>query len=177
MTAQPPLLACRIQTQTTALWDWLRKWALNCWMKTRYRSPAPATWRLRQQDIQRWLKPAKCGISAAPSSAIFVSAVSCLSQRSRILLCGCGFRAGSPSENFSTCSYATAFSAFSSCCPCHRQRPGNRLLQCPHFTGDRLHPYAEAVAIRGKYIVAVGNTADLRKHQQNASWVDLQGGF
>ena len=46
------------------------------------------------------------------------------------------------------------------------------------FTGDRLHPYAEAVAIRGKYIVAVGNSADLRKQvSKNASWVDLQGGF
>jgi predicted amidohydrolase YtcJ len=44
------------------------------------------------------------------------------------------------------------------------------------FTGDSLHPYAEAVAIRGDKIVAVGTRAEAsRAVSNNANAVDLKG--
>ena len=44
------------------------------------------------------------------------------------------------------------------------------------FTGDEQNPYAEAVAIRGDRIVAVGNLPEVAKSvSQNANRVDLEG--
>ncbi|MGB9236501.1 MAG: amidohydrolase [Terriglobales bacterium] len=44
------------------------------------------------------------------------------------------------------------------------------------FTGDAQHPYAEAVAIRGDAIIAVGNLAEVVKAASpNAEGIDLQG--
>jgi predicted amidohydrolase YtcJ len=46
------------------------------------------------------------------------------------------------------------------------------------FTADREHPYAEAVAIRGDKIVAVGNRAEVSKAVgSSAESVDLKGNF
>ena len=44
------------------------------------------------------------------------------------------------------------------------------------FTGDEQNPYAEAVAIRGEQIVAVGSLPEVAKSvSQNANRVDLEG--
>jgi predicted amidohydrolase YtcJ len=46
------------------------------------------------------------------------------------------------------------------------------------FTGDPEHPYAEAVAIRGDMIVAVGNRGEVSKvAATNAELIDLKGNF
>jgi len=46
------------------------------------------------------------------------------------------------------------------------------------FTGDPEHPYAEAVAIRGDKIVAVGNRGDVSKAvASDAKFIDLKGKF
>jgi predicted amidohydrolase YtcJ len=46
------------------------------------------------------------------------------------------------------------------------------------FTADRDHPFAEAIAIKGKWIVAVGNYDDVRRSVGiNAEQIDLGGGF
>jgi len=46
------------------------------------------------------------------------------------------------------------------------------------FTGEPEHPYAEAVAIRGDRIVAVGNRGDVSKAVgSNAKFIDLRGDF
>ena len=46
------------------------------------------------------------------------------------------------------------------------------------FTGEPDHPYAEAVAIRGDKIVAVGNRGDVAKAvASDAKFVDLKGNF
>ena len=42
------------------------------------------------------------------------------------------------------------------------------------FTADRAHPFAEAVATRGKWIVAVGNYNDVKRSvSKNAQQIDL----
>ena len=44
------------------------------------------------------------------------------------------------------------------------------------FTGDPQNPYAEAVAIRGDKIVAVGNLPEVAKSvSENAERIDLKG--
>ena len=46
------------------------------------------------------------------------------------------------------------------------------------FTADREHPFAEAIAIKGKWIVAVGNYEDVRRSVGiNAPQIDLGGSF
>lgn len=46
------------------------------------------------------------------------------------------------------------------------------------FTGEPDHPYAEAVAVRGDKIVAVGNRGDVVKNVSNsAEMIDLKGNF
>lgn len=46
------------------------------------------------------------------------------------------------------------------------------------FTGNRQHPYAEAVAIDGNKITAAGNYNDIKKiSKPNSEWIDMQGGF
>jgi len=46
------------------------------------------------------------------------------------------------------------------------------------FTGDRTHPFAEAIAIKAKWIIAVGNYEDVRRSvSKNAEQVDLGGSF
>ncbi len=46
------------------------------------------------------------------------------------------------------------------------------------FTADVKNPYAEAIAIRGTTIVAVGTSAEVKsKVGDDASWTDLNGGF
>jgi predicted amidohydrolase YtcJ len=46
------------------------------------------------------------------------------------------------------------------------------------FTADRAHPFAEAVATRGKWIVAVGNYNDVKRSvSKNAQQIDLGGSF
>jgi len=46
------------------------------------------------------------------------------------------------------------------------------------FTGEPEHPYAEAVAIRGDKIVAVGNRGDVSKAvASDAKFIDLKGKF
>jgi predicted amidohydrolase YtcJ len=49
-------------------------------------------------------------------------------------------------------------------------------FQAKIFTGDEQNPYAEAVAIRGDQIVAVGSFPEVAKSvSQNANRVDLEG--
>src|SRR5262245_8593804 len=44
------------------------------------------------------------------------------------------------------------------------------------FTADRDHPFAEAIAIKGKWIVAVGNYDDVKRSVSiNAQQIDLGG--
>ena len=46
------------------------------------------------------------------------------------------------------------------------------------FTADRDHPFAEAIAIKGKWIVAVGNYDDVKRSVgMNAEQNDLEGAF
>src|SRR5215510_12950693 len=46
------------------------------------------------------------------------------------------------------------------------------------FTGDREHPFAEAIAIKGKWIVAVGNYDDVKRYVgMSAEQIDLHGSF
>jgi len=46
------------------------------------------------------------------------------------------------------------------------------------FTADRDHPFAEAIAIKGKWIVAVGNYDDVKGSvSKNAKQIDLGGSF
>lgn len=46
------------------------------------------------------------------------------------------------------------------------------------FTADREHPFAEAIAIKGKWIVAVGNYDEVKRSVNiNAEQVDLGGAF
>jgi predicted amidohydrolase YtcJ len=46
------------------------------------------------------------------------------------------------------------------------------------FTADRDHPFAEAIAIKGKWIVAVGNYDDVKRSiSKNAKQIDLGGSF
>ena len=46
------------------------------------------------------------------------------------------------------------------------------------FTADRAHPFAEAVATKGKWIVAVGNYNDVKRSvSKNAQQIDLGGSF
>jgi len=46
------------------------------------------------------------------------------------------------------------------------------------FTADREHPFAEAIAIKGKWIVAVGNYDDVKRSVGiNAAQIDLGGSF
>jgi len=46
------------------------------------------------------------------------------------------------------------------------------------FTGDRDHPFAEAIAIKGKWIVAVGNYDEVKRSVgMSAEQNDLRGGF
>jgi len=46
------------------------------------------------------------------------------------------------------------------------------------FTADRAHPFAEAVATKGKWIVAVGNYIDVKRSvSKNAQQIDLGGSF
>lgn len=46
------------------------------------------------------------------------------------------------------------------------------------FTADRQKPFAEAIAIDGKIITAVGNYNEVKtKVGTNAQWIDLKGGF
>ncbi|MBL0026353.1 MAG: amidohydrolase [Saprospiraceae bacterium] len=46
------------------------------------------------------------------------------------------------------------------------------------FTGDRLKPYAEAIAINGKWILAVGNYEDvIKKVNPSAERINMNGGF
>jgi predicted amidohydrolase YtcJ len=46
------------------------------------------------------------------------------------------------------------------------------------FTAERNHPFAEAVAIKGKWIVAVGNYEDVKRSvSMNAQQIDLGGAF
>jgi len=50
------------------------------------------------------------------------------------------------------------------------------LFHAKIFTGDPQNPYAEAVAIRGDKILAVGNLPDVQKAvSANAERVDLEG--
>src|ERR1700757_3039512 len=50
------------------------------------------------------------------------------------------------------------------------------LFNAKIFTGDPQNPYAEAVAIRGDQIVAVGNLSEVTKSASgNAERVDLKG--
>ena len=51
------------------------------------------------------------------------------------------------------------------------------LFNAKIFTGVPDHPYAEAVAIRGDKIVAVGSLAEVSAIDPNATRVDLQGKF
>ena len=51
------------------------------------------------------------------------------------------------------------------------------LFNAKVFTGVPDHPYAEAVAIRGDKIVAVGSLAEVSAIDPNATRVDLQGKF
>ncbi|HXX43947.1 MAG TPA: amidohydrolase [Candidatus Acidoferrales bacterium] len=52
------------------------------------------------------------------------------------------------------------------------------LFHAKVFTGEPEHPYAEAVAIRGDKIVAVGNRGDVSKAVGNdAKFIDLKGDF
>jgi len=46
------------------------------------------------------------------------------------------------------------------------------------FTADINHPYADAVAVKGSKIVAVGNYSEVKKSvSSSAEWIDLNGGF
>jgi predicted amidohydrolase YtcJ len=46
------------------------------------------------------------------------------------------------------------------------------------FTADRYHPFAEAIAIKGKYIIAVGNYEEVKRSvSNNAEQIDLNGSF
>src|SRR5690349_4587632 len=46
------------------------------------------------------------------------------------------------------------------------------------FTADRSHPFAEAIAIKGKWIVAVGNYDDVKRSVgKDARQIDLGGAF
>jgi len=46
------------------------------------------------------------------------------------------------------------------------------------FTANQQLPFAEAVAIKGNLIIAVGNYADVKKRvSSTAEWIDLKGGF
>src|SRR6476659_8683122 len=46
------------------------------------------------------------------------------------------------------------------------------------FTADRNHPFADAIAINGKSIVAVGNYDDVKRSvSKNAKQIDLGGSF
>jgi hypothetical protein len=46
------------------------------------------------------------------------------------------------------------------------------------FTADWDHPFAEAIAIKGKWIVAVGNYDDVKRSvNKNAKQIDLGGSF
>lgn len=46
------------------------------------------------------------------------------------------------------------------------------------FTADHQKPFAEAIAINGKIITAVGNYNEVKsKVKANAQWIDLKGGF
>jgi len=46
------------------------------------------------------------------------------------------------------------------------------------FTADREHPFAEAIAIKGKWIVAVGNYDEVKRSVgANAAQIDLDGSF
>src|SRR6185295_14210331 len=46
------------------------------------------------------------------------------------------------------------------------------------FTADREHPFAEAIAIKGKWIVALGNYDDVKRSVgKNATQIDLGGSF
>jgi len=58
-----------------------------------------------------------------------------------------------------------------------QENPGDRIFfHAKVFTGDAEHPYAEAVAIRGDKIIAVGNLAEVLKvASPNAEGIDVQG--
>ena len=58
-----------------------------------------------------------------------------------------------------------------------QESPGDRIFfHAKVFTGDPQNPYAEAVAVRGDKIVAVGNFHEVVKSvSQNAERIDLQG--
>ncbi|MFY9645546.1 MAG: amidohydrolase [Terriglobales bacterium] len=58
-----------------------------------------------------------------------------------------------------------------------QESPGDRIFfDAKVFTGDPQNPYAEAVAVRGDKIVAVGNFHEVVKSvSQNAERIDLQG--
>src|SRR6476469_1363821 len=46
------------------------------------------------------------------------------------------------------------------------------------FTGDRKQPFAEAIAIKAKWIIAVGNYDDMKRSvSKNAKQIDLGGSF
>src|SRR6476620_9794070 len=46
------------------------------------------------------------------------------------------------------------------------------------FTGDKKHPFAEAIAIKAKWIIAVGNYIDVKRSvSKNAQQIDLGGSF
>lgn len=46
------------------------------------------------------------------------------------------------------------------------------------FTGNRQYPYAEAIAIEGNKIIAVGNYGEVKKlSNANSEWMDMKGGF
>ena len=46
------------------------------------------------------------------------------------------------------------------------------------FTANPQKPFAEAIAVNGKVIIAVGNYNEVKKKaSNNAEWIDLKGGF
>jgi predicted amidohydrolase YtcJ len=46
------------------------------------------------------------------------------------------------------------------------------------FTGEREHSFADAIAIKGKWIISVGNYDDVKRHVgMNAEQIDLHGSF
>ena len=74
--------------------------------------------------------------------------------------------------------FVTAFLFLHACCPVWAQAASNERIffHAKIFTGDPQNPYAEAVAVRGDKIIAVGNLPEvLKSASANAERIDLEG--
>jgi len=75
------------------------------------------------------------------------------------------------------CFLLFVIASFLHAAPLHAQdSPGQVFFNAKVFTGDPQNPYAEAVAVRGDKIVAVGNLPEVLKAVPGATRIDLGGG-